>query len=72
MEILYDGACILFITGRIGSSCLCVFMYAFNLGAVCFMFIKYLCLIIRLVCCISVGLAGFVFEKGPWDPYLGV
>jgi len=41
---LYDGVCVLFIKGQIGLSSLCVFMYALIIGAVCFIFIKYLCL----------------------------
>ena len=41
---LYDGACVLFIMGRIGLSSMCIFMYTLSMGAVGFIFIKYLCL----------------------------
>jgi len=41
---LYDSACVLFITGRMGSPSLCVFMCALSLGGVGFICIKYLCL----------------------------
>jgi len=40
--ILYDGACVLFITGLIGSLSLCVFMYILSFGAIGFMFVRYL------------------------------
>jgi hypothetical protein len=40
LVILHDGACV--ITGRMGSSSLCVFIYAFRLGATGFIFNKYL------------------------------
>jgi len=43
LVILYNGACVLFITGLIGSLSLCVLMYILNFGATDFMFIKYLC-----------------------------
>jgi len=41
---LYDGVCVLFIKGQINLSSLCVFMYALSMGAVGFIFIRYLCL----------------------------
>ena len=43
LAILYGGACVLFITGLIGSLFLCVFMYMLSFGAAGFMFIRYLC-----------------------------
>ena len=43
LAILYDGASVLFTTVLIGSLTLCVFMYMFSLGAVGFIFTKYLC-----------------------------
>jgi len=39
-----DGVCVLFITGQMGSPSLRVFIYALRLGAVGFIFIRYLCL----------------------------
>jgi hypothetical protein len=42
LAILYEGACVLSITGLIGLFSLCVFMYALILGAVGFIFSRYL------------------------------
>jgi len=42
LVILYEGACLLSITGLIFLFSLCVFMYALILGAVGFMFSRYL------------------------------
>jgi len=41
LAVLYAGACLLFITGRIGATSVCVFTYAFRLGALGFIFIRY-------------------------------
>jgi len=40
--ILYDGVCVLFITGLIVSLSLCVCMYILSFGAIGFMFVRYL------------------------------
>jgi len=42
LAILYEGGCVLSITGLIGLISLCVFMYALILGVVGFMFSRYL------------------------------
>ena len=43
LAILYDGACVLFITGLIGSLFLCVFKYTLSFGTAGFMLIRNLC-----------------------------
>jgi len=43
LAILYDGACVLFVTGLTGSLFLCVFTYTLSFGAAGFMLIRYLC-----------------------------
>ena len=43
LAILYDGASVLFTAGLTGSLSLCVFMYMFSIGAVGFIFTRYLC-----------------------------
>ena len=40
--VLYDGACVLFITGLIGLLSLCVLMCILSFGAIGFMFVRYL------------------------------
>ena len=42
LAVLYAGACRLIITSRIGAPSLCVFTYAFILGALRFIFIRYI------------------------------
>jgi len=37
---LYDGACVLFIAGLIGSLSLCVFIYILSFGVIGFMFVR--------------------------------
>jgi len=48
LAVLYAGACRLFITGRIDAPSLCVFMYAFILDALGFIFIRYFILSISI------------------------
>ena len=43
LAILCDGACVLLTTGLMGMDSLCVFTYAFNLGAFGCMLVRYLC-----------------------------
>ena len=54
LAILYNLACVLFITGLIGSFFLCVFMYILSFGAVGFTFTKYLC------ACLSINTLHFL------------
>ena len=49
LAILYVGACVLFITGRMGSPSLCVFMYAFNCGAVGLICNKNFCCFLSII-----------------------
>jgi len=51
LAVLYDGACVLFITGLIGLLYFCDFMYMLSFGAAGFMFIRYL-LVCPLIHCI--------------------
>ena len=51
MAILCDGACVLLTTGLMDMDSLCVFTYAFNLGAFGCMLVRYLCAFCSLVIC---------------------
>ena len=74
LAILYDGACVLFITGLIGSSFLCVFMYTLRFGAVGFMLIRYniYVLVCLLVYCIFELFVESVFDTCQQGPCLVV
>ena len=67
LAVLYEGACRLFITGRIGVPSLWVFIYTFRLGALGFISIRYFNLSLSIsklhvwrTCCIR-------FKKLRWD-----
>ena len=61
---LYDGVYMLFITGLIVFSSLCILIKALSFGAMGFMCIKYFCWLFIYYC------VTFVFEMIPWDLYL--
>ena len=64
---LYDGACMLLISGLIGSLSLCILMRALSVGAVVLFVINILVCPCLLPCCISVMFVEFVFGIIQWD-----
>ena len=66
---LYDGACILFITGHMGLSSLCILIRALSIGAMGFICINFFFWFYLLLCSIFVLFVGIFFFFGIilWD-----
>ena len=79
LAVLYAGLCRLFITGRIGAPSFCVFIYAFRLGTLGFIFIRYFNLSLLIsklhvwrACCVRFWkvLAGSFFNSIMWFSWM--